>query len=98
MAGEVVDKIDKVGIFVDMWDENVGLEEGRDSLIFIAADGDSERVFQTCSLKTFNLRTHSSGEQVCPSLAGNDFEDVIDNLPKIEVKKSISFVHHQVLK
>lgn len=79
---------------MDMWYENECLEEGRDSLIFVAADGNSERVFQTCSLKTFDLGTHSSREEICPSLARNDFEDIVDDLSEIKVEKSVGFIHH----
>jgi hypothetical protein len=94
MAGEVVDKIDKIGVFMDMWNENEGLEEGRDGLVFIAADGDSERVLQACSLETFDLGAHRSREEICTSLARNYFENVVDDLSEIEIKEPVRLIHY----
>ena len=94
MAGKVVDKIDKIGIFMDMWDKNEGLEEGGDGLVFIAADGDSERVLQACSLETFDLRAHRSGEEICTSLARNYLEDIVDDLSEIEIKEPVRLIHY----
>lgn len=69
-----------------VWDENESLKESRNSLVFVAAYGDSERVLQTGSLKTFDLGAHSCGEEVCTSLSRDDLEDIINNLAEVEIE------------
>jgi hypothetical protein len=68
-----------------------------DRLVFAGGNGDTQRVGERCTLERFNLGAESSREEECPALTGENLQDLIQNRTEIHVKKSVGFVHTQVL-
>lgn len=55
LAGVFVEEVDEVDVFVFVRDEKVTLEQGGDGLVFVAGDGDAERVGEGGALEGFDF-------------------------------------------
>ena len=96
LAGEFVEEVDEVDVLVLVGEEEVGLEEGGDGLVFVCGDGDAERAGERGALEGFDFRRHGCGEEVGAAFAWEDFEDLVEDRTEVEVEESVGFVHDQV--
>ena len=82
-----------------MWvrDEDVGLEKGRDGLVLVAADLDTERITERGTLEGLDLRGHGGGEKVGTALAWQNLQNLVENWTEVEVEKTIGLIHNEVL-
>lgn len=65
-------------------------------MVFAGGDGDAEGVGERGSLQRFDLRAERCGKEICAALAGEDFEDFIEDRAKVHVEESVRFVHDEV--
>jgi len=85
LAGELVEEVDEVDVLVLVGEEEVGLEEGGDGVVFVRGDGDAERVGEGGALQGFDFRRHGGGEEVGASFARQHFEDLVEDRAEVEV-------------
>lgn len=95
MAGEFVDEVDEVGVFVLVRAEDVVLQEGLDGLVF-GGDAHAEGVGEGGALQLFDFGGHGGGEEVGVAFFWDDGEDFVDGWAEVQVEELVAFVHDQV--
>lgn len=97
LAGELVTKVNQVGVLLRMRNKAVVLDQPLDGLVFVGADADANGVSQTGPGQTLNLCAHRSREEESSAFAGEKLKERGDGRAEIHVKQPVGFVHHQVL-
>lgn len=93
-AGQGVQQVDEVQVFVLEGDEEVVLQQGRDGLVF-PRDFEFNRVAQGRALQFRDFGRHRCREEVRPTTFARDhFEDLVDHGPKVEVEQSVCLVEY----
>ena len=93
LAGELVEKIDEVEVLVFVGEEEIGLEEGGDCLVFVCRYGNAEGVGEGGALKGFHFGGHGCGEEVSASFFREDFEDFVEDGTEVQIQETVCFVH-----
>src|SRR5690606_3461995 len=95
LAGEFVDQVDEIGVFVGEGEENVGLEESLDGGVF-GGNRDTSGIMKRGTLELFDLGCHGCREEVSVALLWDHFEDLVENGTEVHIEETIGFVHNEV--
>lgn len=95
VAGQLVEDVHEIEIFVLGGDEDVKLLQLVDGLVAVG-DFHLDGILQRRPLQLLHLLRHRRAEQECSALPGNHFEDLIELHLEVHVEDAVGLVHHEI--